>query len=126
MAPIEASSGEVVRHRLSLAGNRRLNKVMHMIAVCQARCDPRGGAYHRKKLAEGKKSRREAIRCLKRRISDAVFGALVADSGALLSHRLDTEGPRNEEFLYLRFEVWGLTRQGANTTINPLLGKESE
>ena len=79
VAPIEASSGEVVRHRLSLAGNRSLNKVMHMIAVCQARSDPRGGAYHRKKLAEGK-SRREAMRCLKRRISDAVFKALVADS----------------------------------------------
>ena len=40
VAPIEASSGEVVRHRLSLAGNRRLNQVMHMIAVCQARSDP--------------------------------------------------------------------------------------
>ncbi len=79
VAPIEASSGEVVRHRLSLAGNRRLNKVLHMIAVCQARSDPRGGAYHRKKLAEDK-SRREAMRCLKRRISDAVFRALVADS----------------------------------------------
>ena len=79
VAPIEASSGEVVRHRLSLAGNRRLNKVMHMIAVCQARSDPRGGAYHQKKLSEGK-SRREAMRCLKRRVSDAVFGALVADS----------------------------------------------
>ena len=79
VAPIEASSGEVVRHRLSLAGNRNLNTVLHMIAVCQARSDPRGGAYHRKKLAEGK-SRREAMRCLKRRVSDAVFGALVADS----------------------------------------------
>ena len=79
VAPIEASSGEVVRHRLSLAGNRRLNKVMHMIAVCQARSDPRGGAYHRKKLAEGK-SRREAMRCLKRRISDAVYKVLIADS----------------------------------------------
>ena len=79
MAPIEASSGEVVRHRLSLAGNRRLNQVMHMIAVCQARSDPRGRAYHRKKLAEGE-SRREAMRCLKRRVSDAVYGALVADS----------------------------------------------
>ena len=81
VAPIEASSGEVIRHRLSLAGNRRLNQVMHMIAVCQARSDHmRGGAYHRKKLAEGK-SRREAMRCLKRRISHAVYGALVADSG---------------------------------------------
>lgn len=79
VAPIEASSGEVVRHRLSLAGNRSLNKIMHMIAVCQARSDPRGGVYLRKKLAEGK-SRREAMRCLKRRISDAVFKALLADS----------------------------------------------
>jgi len=79
VAPIEASSGEVVRHRVSLAGNRRLNQVMHMIAVCQARSDPRGKAYYRKKLEEGK-SRREAMRCLKRRVSDAVFKALVADS----------------------------------------------
>jgi hypothetical protein len=52
---------------------------MHMIAVCQARSDPRGGVYLRKKLAEGK-SRSEAMRCLKRRISDAVFKALLADS----------------------------------------------
>jgi transposase len=73
------SSGEVVRHRVSLAGNRRLNQVTHMIAVCQARSDPRGKAYYRKKLEEGK-SRREAMRCLKRRDSDAVFKALVADS----------------------------------------------
>ncbi len=50
-----------------------------MIAVCQARSDPRGKAYYRKKLDEGK-SRREAMRCLKRRISDVVFKALVADS----------------------------------------------
>src|SRR5215213_7555099 len=80
-APVEASSGEVVRHRLSLAGNRSLNQVMHMIAVCQARSDPRGRAYHQKKLAEGK-SRREALRCLKRRISDAVFRSLMADPQA--------------------------------------------
>jgi transposase len=79
VAPIEVSSGEVVKHRVSLAGNRRLNQVMHMIAVCQARSDPRGKAYYRKKLGEGK-SRREAMRCLKRRISDVVFKALVADS----------------------------------------------
>jgi hypothetical protein len=52
---------------------------MHMIALCQARSDTRGGVYFRKKLAEGK-SRREAMRCLKRRISDAVYKALLADS----------------------------------------------
>ena len=80
-APVEASSGEVVRHRLSLAGNRHLNYALHMVAVCQARSEVRGGAYYRKKMAEGK-SRKEALRCLKRRISDAVFRSLVADSQA--------------------------------------------
>jgi transposase len=78
-APMEASSGEVVRHRLSLAGNRKLNNALHMVArLCQARSDIRGGAYYRKKIAEGK-SRKEALRCLKRRISDAVFKSLMAD-----------------------------------------------
>jgi transposase len=77
-APVEASSGEVVRHRLSLAGNRKLNYALHMVAVCQARSDARGGAYYRKKIAAGK-SRKEALRCLKRRISDAVFRSLMAD-----------------------------------------------
>jgi transposase len=82
-APVEASSGEVVRHRLSLAGNRKLNNALHMVAVCQARSDARGGSYYRKKLAEGK-SRKEALRCLKRRISDAVFKSLMADLQAPL------------------------------------------
>ena len=49
-APLEASSGEVVRHRLSMAGNRHLNYALHMVAVCQARSDTRGAAYYRKKL----------------------------------------------------------------------------
>jgi transposase len=80
-APVEASSGEVVRHRLSLAGNRKLNYALHMIAICQARSNARGGTYYRKKIAEGK-SRKEALRCLKRRISDAVFRSLMADSCA--------------------------------------------
>jgi len=78
---VEASSGEVVRHRLSLAGNRHLNYALHMVATRQARSDARGGAYYRKKVAEGK-SRKEALRCLKRRISDAVFRSLLADSRA--------------------------------------------
>jgi transposase len=80
-APVEASSGEVVRHKLSLAGNRKLNYALHMVAVCQARSDARGGGYYRKKIAEGK-SRKEALRCLKRRVCDAVFRSLVADSRA--------------------------------------------
>ena len=80
-APLEASSGEVVRHRLSLAGNRKLNYALHMVATSQARSDARGGTYYRKKIAEGK-SRKEALRCLKRRVSDAVFRSLLADSQA--------------------------------------------
>ena len=80
-APLEVSSGEVVRHRLSLAGNRKLNYTLHMVATCQARSNAPGGAYYRKKLAEGK-SRKEALRCLKRRVSDAVFRSLLADSQA--------------------------------------------
>jgi transposase len=77
-APVEASSGEVVRHRLSLGGNRKLNYALHMVATSQARSDAPGGAYYRKKLAEGK-SRKEALQCLKRRVSDAVYKSLVAD-----------------------------------------------
>jgi transposase len=77
-APLEASSGEAVRHRLSLLGNRKLNYALHMVAVCQATSDARGGVYYRKKIAEGK-SRKEALRCLKRRVSDAVFRSLVVD-----------------------------------------------
>jgi transposase len=44
-APVEASSGETVRHRLSLAGNRHLNYALHMVATCQASSDLRGAAY---------------------------------------------------------------------------------
>ena len=68
----------MVRHRLSLGGNRKLNYALHMVATCQARSDAPGGAYYRKKLAEGK-TRKEALRCLKRRVSDAVYKGLVAD-----------------------------------------------
>ena len=80
-APVEASSADVVRHRLSLAGNRKLNYALHMVAVCQARSDARGGTYYRKKIEEGK-SRKVALRCLKRRVSDAVYRSLLADSRA--------------------------------------------
>ena len=63
-APIEASSGEVVRHRLSRAGNRRMNHMIHIAAATQIRLDTPGRAYYLRKIAAGK-SRREAMRCLK-------------------------------------------------------------
>jgi len=78
-APIEASSGEIVRHRLSRAGNRRLNHMIHIAATTQIRLQTPGRAYYRRKLAAGK-TRAEAMRCLKRRISDALYRQLLADA----------------------------------------------
>ena len=80
-APIEASSGDVVRHRLSRAGNRRLNSALHIVALAHQRHDRRGQAYCARKLAAGKGSK-GALRCLKRRLSDVVFRVLVADQAA--------------------------------------------
>ena len=80
-APLDASSGEQNRHRLSRAGNRRMNHMIHIAAISQLRLDTDGRAYYRRKRAEGKKPL-EAIRCLKRRISDAIYRQLVADAQA--------------------------------------------
>jgi transposase len=77
-APIEASSGPNPRHRLNPHGNRQLNHAIHMIAVTQVRNDTPGRAYYRRKQAEGHK-RKEAMRSLKRRISDVVYRQLLAD-----------------------------------------------
>lgn len=78
-APLDASSGEQNRHRLSRAGNRRINHMIHIAAVTQLRLDTEGREYYRRKRAAGKKPK-EAIRCLKRRISDAIYKQLVADA----------------------------------------------
>ena len=80
-APLDASSGEVVRHRLSRAGNRRLNHALHIAAMVHKRYDPRGRDYYARKLAAGK-GNKGALRCLKRRLSDAVFRRLVDDQAA--------------------------------------------
>lgn len=78
-APIEASSGPRVRHRLNPRGNRQLNHALHIAALVQISHDSPGRAYFEKKLADGK-SKKEAIRSLKRRISDAVYRQLVLDA----------------------------------------------
>jgi transposase len=75
-APLEASSGQVVRHRLSRAG--KLNHALHLMAIVQIRHPTAGQAYYRRKRAEGK-APKEALRCLKRRLSDAVYRCLLAD-----------------------------------------------
>jgi transposase len=71
VAPLEASSGKHRRHRLDRGGNRQLNCALHRIAITQARAHPPARAYLARKQAEGK-SRREAVRCLKRQLARTV------------------------------------------------------
>jgi transposase len=77
VAPLEASSGRVQRHRLDRGGNRQLNAALYRIAITQSRYHPGARAYLERKRAEGK-SRREAIRCLKRLLVRVVFNTLKA------------------------------------------------
>jgi transposase len=72
VAPLEASSGKYLRHRLDRGGNRQLNCALHRIAITQARVHPPARAYLERKQSEGK-SRREALRCLKRLLARVVF-----------------------------------------------------
>jgi transposase len=78
-APIEASSGPTKRHRLNQRGNRQLNHAMHIAAMSQISHDTPGRAYYLRKMDEGK-SKKEAMRALKRKISDAVYRQLVLDA----------------------------------------------
>ncbi len=79
-APIEVSSGNRIIYRLSLRGNRRLNHAIHMAAITQVRYKHSPGrAYYDKKIAEGKTGK-EALRALKRQISDAIYKHLKADA----------------------------------------------
>ena len=78
-APIEASSGPKKRHRLNPRGDRQLNHAIHMAAVTQISHDTPGRVYYLRKQEEGK-SRKEAMRALKRHISDAVYQRLIADT----------------------------------------------
>lgn len=77
-APIDASSGDNVRHRLSRGGNRKINRALHIMAVVQLRNATEGRAYYDRKVAAGK-TPNEAMRCLKRRLSDLVYRALLDD-----------------------------------------------
>jgi transposase len=79
-APVEVSSGNRKIHRLSLRGNRRINHAIHMAAITQLRHKhSEGRAYYDKKAAEGK-THKEALRSLKRKVSDAIFARLQADA----------------------------------------------
>jgi transposase len=78
-APIEASSGPKKRHRLNPRGDRQLNHAIHMAAVTQISHDTPGRVYYLRKQDEGK-TRKEAMRALKRHISDAVYQRLISDT----------------------------------------------
>ena len=81
-APIEASSGEQRRHRLSRAGNRQLNRALHLVAVCQIRTSgPGRDYYYQRKLGEAK-TPAEARRALKRRLCDTIYRHLLRDQQA--------------------------------------------
>ncbi len=79
-APIEVSSGGRVVNRLSRRGNRQLNHAIHIVAVTQIRHRHSDGrAFFDRKVSEGK-TKKEALRALKRRISDAVYRQLLLDA----------------------------------------------
>jgi transposase len=79
-APIEMSSGGRIVHRLSRRGNRQLNHALHLAALCQIRqAHSEGRAYFDRRVAEGK-TKKEALRALKRHISNAVYRQLLNDA----------------------------------------------
>jgi transposase len=79
VAPLDASSGKHQRHRLDRGGNRQLNCALHRIAITQTRVHKPARSYLERKQAEGK-SRREAIRCLKRQLARTVYSTLKTES----------------------------------------------
>jgi transposase len=76
VSPVQASSGEVVRHRLNRGGNREANRALYMICLARMRRDRRTREYVARRTAEGK-SKREIIRCLKRYVAREVYHLLV-------------------------------------------------
>ena len=93
-APIEVSSGSRKVYRLSRRGNRRLNHAIHMAAITQIRHrHSKGRAYYEKKLAEGK-TPKEALRSLKRQVSNAIFACLQADARRAAAR---AEGPGGQQ-----------------------------
>ena len=78
-APLAASSGRTKRHRYNPGGNRRLNRSLYTMAITQIRADTEGRAYYQRKRDAGK-SKKEALRCLKRRLSDIVYTTMRRDA----------------------------------------------
>jgi transposase len=97
VAPIPASSGDRSRHRLDRGGNRQLNCALHRIAVTQGRCHVPARDFLAKKQAEGK-SRREALRSLKRHLARRVWRLLIESERGRSEDTVDAQrdlpGPR--------------------------------
>jgi len=89
IAPVAVSSGGRHGYRLNRGGNRQLNRVFHMIALSQLRCEPLARAYYAKKRAEGKTAR-SPLRCLKRRLVDVVYRLLPTSKPAALDLAIRT------------------------------------
>jgi transposase len=117
-APIDASSGDQVRHRLSRAGNRQINRTLHIMAVVQLRNPTEGRAYYDRKVAAGK-TPMEAMRCLKRRLSDIVYHQMITDARAA---RTD---PGGHSGTTLQPSVTDLT-PAAGSSDKPLPGSASQ
>lgn len=76
-APLQASSGQRIRHRLNRGGDRDLNRALHTVAITRLRCHPETRAYHAKTTAQGK-SHREIRRCLKRTLARRLYRRIQA------------------------------------------------
>ena len=92
-APIPASSGRTQRHRLDHGGNRQINCALHRLAVTKGRLDPESAAYLARRQAEGK-TRREAIRCLKRHLARRVWHLLQPDPATTIPTSTPTRPER--------------------------------
>jgi len=113
-APIDASSGDQVRHRLSRAGNRQINRALHIMAIVQLRNPTEGRACYDRKVAAGK-TPREAMRALKRRLPGIACHQMISD------HRARQTGPGGHSGTTLTSSVTGLTPV-AGSSDKPLPG----
>jgi len=125
-APVAVSSGNRKVHRLSLRGNRRVNHAIHMAAITQLRHRHSDGrASYEKKLAGGK-THKEALRALKRKISDAIFGCLQADARQAAAARAKGPGrhPGNDSASsaagsHPARQLFGQATPGPGTSLRP-------
>lgn len=81
-APLDVSSGRNEHHRLNRGGNRRINRALYTIAITQTRHEPRAADYLARKRSSGH-TRRGALRCLKRRLSDVIYRTMLEDAAGL-------------------------------------------